>query len=473
MESQKECGIFAYCSYLVLVAQTVIGILTKANYKPFKDTDKAKIPTTQLALCDWPFFGYVLMMIVTPSFLRYEWIVGIMLVFLSCVTWSAYLLKHKMRLHLYAMLPAVVLGIIITLFLRGYFFTHWLGVIAQGVLDYLLWRSIWHYIEQAKTHHRRTLKNYINLSLQTVFELCLILFGCKHTGLIAYLLVLVGLIECVVIWLLDLLVKLPPPPPEEKVEEAVALKDSADIYKEVHTAESKEMKAQILLSEVEDEIVEKAGKPPPRDQEPNPESKPEPEPEPESKSKPEPEPEPESKSKSKLEPEPEPEPEIVEASAHARNDEPLPPPAETKAEAVLDRPPEPTVEAPVEKPAESTVEAPPAQVPEPKVLINPPVVEAPVPPPEKKEAVEETKQKTTLPVEEIQPVLDPTAKSPGAAKEPIKIMRIIKSNLLEAAQKFVAKKADSKEVTWKNAHCILALDCSGKVGLPKHRLNEG
>ena len=378
MEEQKDCGMLACCGYGILLLQMIIGIMCKSNSRLFKDSDKNLIPITQLKLCGWPLFGYALMLIVRPNMLRCESVGQIILIALSCFALAAQLYKKEQKLYLICLGPILLIGIPVLLAIRAYSFTYWVGVIAHGLLCYVLWASIKGYLDTAKIYQRRTGKNYFVLVLQTLFQICLILFGTKHTGLSSYLLVIIGLIECIIIWLLDCLIKVDEPIvcPEAKAEEPVEKKEEKVVHTEEQTVKSViEPPKESATHPEDEEVLEKCSKPP------------------------------------------------------RKQEEPVPEPV---APTVV---PPPVLVAKVEA------------TPQPK-------------PPEKKE-VEEVKKVASLPVEEIQPVIDLTAPSPGTAKEPIKIMRIIKSNLLDAARKFVATKSESKEVMWKNVHFILALDCSG------------
>ena len=202
---------------LLMLCQVAIGIFTKSNAYGFKDSDKFKIPKVQIALCTWPGYGYLLLLILPLS--TSGWITGSLdfcVFLLSLVIWCAWFYKHKMTSYLVCFLLGSLAFFFIVVAYRESAWIYYLSVFAHVVFDISLLQSIMYYLGEAIK--RRVLKNQTTLAVQTALELVFlyVVYGAGST--LGIVLAGIGAIECAIMWGLDYVVKEPEVPVEQEVE---------------------------------------------------------------------------------------------------------------------------------------------------------------------------------------------------------------------------------------------------------------
>ena len=204
---------------LLLLAETIIGLLAKSNAFGYKDSDKKKIPSIHFNLCNWPLFAYTLVLVLTQET---ECCVcktlDMLLVLPSLLVWGAWFYKHKMYPYL-ILFSCGVIGISILLMkCSGQMWIPYLSIATNFIVDIHLFLSMKHYIEEAKARERRVPKNCSVLFLQTVIQ-CLLFYGVvKKDCILGMVVIGAGAVLCHVMWALDYIVKIVERPPEPETE---------------------------------------------------------------------------------------------------------------------------------------------------------------------------------------------------------------------------------------------------------------
>ena len=402
MEEESSCSCVEVTAHLVLLVEVVIGVLTLANVKIFKPEDKHKIPTFQLDLVTWPGYGYLLLLIMDPD-KESIWtvILKVVIVLLTLLVKAKKLHDHQMTTQMAVWMACVPVLVGIFMYYHDAAWTRHFGTCAHIILAMTIATSIKYYIDVAKKQRQRVSKNPIVLVVLTIFSFLMLYLNLEEGSIFGSILTVGEGIGCVVIWLLDFIVKLPPPPPEkeEKERNLDYLFEGADAPVQETTEEIRPVETvQAAAATVEAPIATIPA--PPVESEP-----------------------------------------VVEhACPPPRHEEEAP--IEVKKEEEK-KEPEVAPKLPLEEEK--------AKVEEVQVLAK-----------DLSEMIKESKDCT---VKEEEIVLEPSgAASPSKSALPDKIVRLIKSNQGEFAKKFMkAEIGSDKQQTWRDAHFILALDCSGSM----------
>lgn len=440
--------------HILVLIDVLIGLFAKSNSMGLKHKEKVQIPNTHFRCCSVPIFGFLLLLI---QYDENEGIISSVLkcvvLILSLVDWVAWLYKNHMIKYaaLLILVPAIVFPA--TLHFRQSFVIYLLALCAHIYLDYSYYENISYYVAEAKQKFRQVRKNYHVLVLQTLIQIIALLCTLIWLDIFALALVAIGLVECIIIWLIDccVVIKEPEETKAEEIqpektslmeEETVNPPDNAQPHVEpsppiekIEEVKKEEVKSEIIEAPIvppveEDELIaEKTGKP----------------------------------SRPQKEPEAEPEPKKEEEKPVKKIDKEAAPPVVEKPIKEIETKPIPV---PEDKPA-------PIVPKEEEIKIIPPVeVKKEAPIKEETEISQVLSALPTLPLlviseeEKKKAIIDevitaePDSSSPKKTGDVV-IKRLVKSDQSQAAKMYVMQTEDKSKMVWKNCHFILALDCSG------------